>query len=363
MDQSFIQNPYPIYEELAKQGDIFWDQNHRSWCVTGYDLACEVLTDSHYSSNIGYFLTATTFPVKSRQNVKPLVDMIEQWLFYLDPPQHTVLRKKLGPEFSSKSMLKYSPDIKAITEEVCQQQSGEFDFVANVSEVITSQIMSVILDIPKEEAPRLVRWTLDVVGFLDAFVRTKYEYKPALQAAHEMHEYFGDDWALKSMLVGTGIETSMSFLSSVIYTLLQNPEQFDFLKKNPEHIDRAIDELFRFEPPVHLNVRSSKIDREIQGCDIKAGDVVSIFLAAANRDQRIYSNPHQFNIMRKHRKNLSFGHGIHYCLGRFLARLTARHCIEYILEQWPHIKLAEQEIEWTMGTSLRRLKSLRVKID
>jgi cytochrome P450 len=363
MDHEFIQNPYVAYAMRAKQGDVYWDQNYRSWCVIGYDAICEALTHASFSSDISYFLSTTTFPSKSRDKVKPLVDFFQQWMFYLDPPQHTQLRRKLSPAFSQQSIMGNQTAIKSIIKDVCDACTGEFDFVEQVAKSVAPRVMAHILGVPEADAPQLLQWTLDLTGFLDAFVRGKSEYQPAIKAMHQMQDYFKEDWILNAMLVATGIETTLSFLSSALYTLLSHPSQWALLKSQPKLLDQAIDELLRFEPPVHLNVRSAKEDLSFHGCDIKQGDVISLFLAAANRDARIFERPDQFDITRQNNPHLSFGYGIHYCLGRLLGRLTARVLISYILKHWPHVQLVDTDVTWVMGTSLRRLDALRVRCD
>ncbi len=363
MDQNFIQNPYPTYVQNAKQGDVYWDQHYRSWCVMGYDAAIEAMMHPQLSSDISTFLSSTTFPTKARKEVQPLVDFFQQWMFYLDPPKHTQLRQQLSPAFSQKKIAEHQSEIMSITAEVCGSQKGTFDFSKNIAHKVAPRVLANMLNLPQKDAPQLVAWTLELVDFLDAFVRTKKEYQPALKAMHEMQQYFSSDWVLNAMLVATGIETTMSFLPIALYTLLKHPDQWALLNKQPELVDQAVNELLRFEPPVHLNVRRAKENLLFYEHEIKQGDIISIFLASANRDARKFSHPNQLDITRKKNPHLSFGYGIHYCLGRLLGHSTTRACIAYILENWPRIQLANEDVSWVMGTSLRQLESLSVVID
>ncbi len=345
---------------MAQQGDVFWDQHYRSWCVLGYDAACQALTHADFSADISDFLLTTTFPRKAQSHVLPLVDFFKQWLFYLDPPQHTVLRRQLSTIFSQKAIAEYQPQVECIVAEVCGSQHGTFDFVTHVAQVIASRVMAHVLNLPADVAPQLLQWTFELAGFLDGFVRTPDTYQPALKAMQEMQSYFKSDWVLKTMLLTTGIDTTISFLSSAVYLLLQNPEQIMLLKNQPGLVDLALDEFIRFEPAAHLNVRRATCDLRFQGCDIKQGDMVSIFLAAANRDPRFFNEPNQLDLQRNPNPHLSFGYGIHYCLGRLLVRLTARTCIAYIFQHWPHLKQLDHTVIWTMGTSLRQIQLLTV---
>lgn len=368
---SFIQNPYPVYtDKLSLQGDIYWDEQYHLWCIMGYELACEALTDQRLSSETSSYLLETTFPRHQRIIAEPLIDYFKQWLFYHDPPAHTHLRKRISHAFSQQAVARYESIVSDVVESVCASLSGECDFVMQVAEVIPARVMARFLSLPEEDAALYVQWTLALSHFMDCLLRTPHEYQPALAALNEQKTYFSTlknewvspetHWTLLPMLLGTGIETTITFLANGLYVLLKHPEKWRQLQQQPELLDPAIDEVLRLEPPVHKTMRRAIVEFSYQHCDIKKDDMVAIFLASANRDPRIFTNPHEFNIYRESKLNLSFGYGVHYCLGRLLGRLVARHCFRYILQKWPTIQLQEDSVSWHMGTTLRRLESLRV---
>lgn len=362
MRDDFIQNPYPTYAMLAEKNDASWNQTYRSWCVYGYQAAIDAMSESTFSSQVSGFLLDTTFPTRSRPQVEPLISFLKQWMFYLDSPNHTLLRSKVSPAFSRKAIMTQEANIQSIIESTCRPLGAEFDFVNTVASKISPQVIANIMGLPKKDAPTLLRWTYAIADFLDAFVRTKALSSDALTAMRKMEQYFKHDWILNAMLITTGIETSVSLLSNLVYLLLKHPDQLTLLKNNPNLIDQAIDEALRFEPPVHLNVRCAKENLHFYGCDIKAGDMISIVLASANRDSRVIEDPNTFDITKKRKRHLSFGHGIHYCLGRELARLTAQQLLTYLLENWPAVQLTDPHVTWKMGTSIRRLKALKLLI-
>lgn len=352
--------------------DIYWNERDHLWCVMGYELTCEALTDQRLSSDTSGYLFQTTFPRNKRVVVQPLIDYFKQWLFYRDPPAHTVLRKQISHAFSQQAIARYESDVIDVVASVCSQLTGEFDFVAKVSKVIPARVMARFLSLPEKDAPLYVEWTLKLSEFMDCHVRTPHDYEPALKALNEQKIYFSTiknkwllpatDWTLLPMLLGTGIETTMSFLSSGLYVLLNHKEAWQQLQREPHLLDQAIDELLRFEPPVHKTLRQAAVDFSYQGSDIKKGDMVAIFLASANRDPRIFLNPDEFDITRSSKLNVSFGYGIHYCLGRLLGRLVARQCFRYFLTDWPDAQLKDTSVSWHIGATLRRLESLWIKV-
>lgn len=368
---SFIQNPYPVYaEKLLSQGDIYWDEQYHLWCIMGYELACEALTDQRLSSEISHHLLETTFPRDQRTIVEPLIDYFTQWIIYNDAPSHTLLRKQLSSAFSQQAIVQFEPHIIDVVQSVCAPLQGECDFVTEVAQIIPARIMARFLALPEQDAALYVQWTLALSEFMDARVRTPHEYRPALIALDEQKAYFSTiknngilpdaHWTLLPMLLETGIETTMTFLASGLYVLLKHPATWQQLQDAPDLLDRTIDELLRFESPAHKNMRRATVDFSYQHCDIKKGDMIAIFLASANRDPHVFIQPHEFNIHREPKLNLSFGYGIHYCLGRLLGRLVARHYFRYILQRWPVLQLQEDSVSWYMGTTFRRLKSLSI---
>ena len=368
---SFIQNPYVVYaDNLSTQGACYWDDSYHLWCVMSYKLACEALTDQRLSSDTSSYLLATTFPRHQRPMVEPLIDYFKHWLFYHDPPAHTQLRKHISHAFSQQAIAHYESIVGNVVESVCSQLSGEYDFVAQVAEVIPAKVMARFLSLPEEDAALYVQWTLALSEFMDCHLRTPHEYQPALAALNEQKKYFSArqnkwvlpdmHWTLLPMLLGTGIETTMTFLASGLHVLLKHPESWQRLQQQPDLLDRTIDELLRFEPPVHKTMRQATVDFSYDHADIKKGDMVAIFLASANRDPHIFENPHEFNMAREATLNLSFGYGIHYCLGRLLGRLVARDCFRYLLTHYPHMTLKNEPVSWHMGATLRRLTSLKI---
>ncbi|PHQ78870.1 MAG: hypothetical protein COB66_08020 [Coxiella sp. (in: Bacteria)] len=356
--------PYLFYDDLRKKGDVHWDEQQRRWQVLGYKPVCDLLKDERLSSDNTDILLETTFPRKQRDRVAPLIAHLKEWLFYSDPPEHTLLRRNVSDSFSQKSIVTYTTDVERIVADVCSTLSGEVDIVAQAANQIPPRVMAVFLDLPESDADLFLRWAFQMSEFITCPIRTPHEFQPALSVLNEQQAYFKDrdDWVMTAMLIATGIETSVSLLGGALLTLLQHPAQWQQLQQTPELLDQAIDEVLRFEPPVHRAIRCVKEDFDFEGHLFKKGDIVLLYLAAANRDATIYTNPAHFDITRANNPHLSFGYGIHYCLGRLLGRLTVRVYLKYLLEHAGNLTLVDKPAVWHTGPTLRRLESLWLNI-
>lgn len=353
---------YQLYEALRSRGDFFWSDYYRSWCVVSREVMCAVTTDARFSSRTANFLYETTFPRKQRDAVKPLIDYFDQWLFYVDPPAHTQQRRHFSHDFSRQKMSELQPVVAELVADTCETLSGEFDFMTEVASVLPTRVLAHMLGLPDKDTPLFFEWTQTLGRFLHAFSRTKAEYAPALAVLKEQADYFNapqSKWIDTAMLLSTGIETTMSFLGNGLYTLLMHPDVMQRLRVNPSLMAQTEDELLRLESPIQLIVRRVTEDMQFRGQQLKQNDVVSIFVGAVNRDPAVFLDPNTFNIDRKPNPQLAFGHGIHYCIGRLLARLIGRECFQYILKNWLQLQLVDKNPTWYMGASLHHVLQLQ----
>jgi hypothetical protein len=148
-----------------------------------------------------------------------------------------------------------------------------------------------------------------------------------------------------------------------MYTLLQHPEQLELLKRDPSLVPNAIEEMLRYEPPVQFMARFAQTDMEFFGKKIKKNQMILPIIGSANRDPRANENPDVFDVTRENIKHVSFGHGIHLCLGLNLARLEAKVAINSLLKHFPKMTLADQDIVWTNIPLVRGMENLLIDVD
>jgi cytochrome P450 len=164
------------------------------------------------------------------------------------------------------------------------------------------------------------------------------------------------------LLMIAGHETTTNLIGNGVLALLRNTDQKKMLAQNSDAIVSAVEELLRYDSPVQKMGRIALADIQIDGKQIKQGDLVCLSYAAGNRDPEQFAAPAQLDIMRKPNRHLAFGHGLHYCVGAALARLEAQIAINTILSRLPEIRLETEDLEWNRNLTLRGLKSLPVAL-
>ena len=165
------------------------------------------------------------------------------------------------------------------------------------------------------------------------------------------------------LVLVAGHETTTRLISNGVYTLLQHRDQLEKLKRDPELMSNAVEEMLRYEPPVQLMPRYALDDTEFYGKKIKKNQLIVPIIASANRDPSANENPDVFDITRKNIKHISFGYGPHLCLGLNLARLEAKIAFNMLFERFPNLTLADQEIVWTPIPLVRGMKNLIVNLN
>ena len=162
------------------------------------------------------------------------------------------------------------------------------------------------------------------------------------------------------LLLVAGHETTTRLIGNGMYLLMKNRDQMEKLKANPALVENAVEEVLRYEPPVAIIPRFALEDTEFYGRKIKKHQLIVPIMASANRDPAANPNPDVFDIEREDIKHVSFGHGIHLCLGLNLARLEGRIAFRKLLERFPDMTMAEQELEWTPIPLVRGMENLIV---
>jgi cytochrome P450 len=293
---------------------------------------------------------------------------------FQDPPDHTRFRRLISKSFTPRSISAMEPKIELIVsrllDEVTKKES--FNLVDDFSFQLPSLVICELLGMPIEKQEDLKRWADGLAGFIaSAQVTTekaKFAETVALEAQDYLKQLFEEirknpgenllsrvltappeddkltDQELAALTVNlffAGFETTEGLISNMVRALSDNPDQLELLRNNPELIDPAVEETLRFDSSIQKQSRIAGEDIEIYDQKIKKGDYVHFMIGAANRDPLRFSNPERFDITRKDAGNVSFGHGIHFCIGAPLARLEARIAIRQLIERMPQIKVID----------------------
>ena len=165
-----------------------------------------------------------------------------------------------------------------------------------------------------------------------------------------------------ALLLAAGNETTTNLIGNGLVALLRHPDQWARLRAEPALIDSAVEELLRWDSPVQFTARMPTTDLDFHGHRFRKGEAVIVVLGSANRDPAVFENPERLDIARADNRHVSFGHGVHFCLGAQLARLEGRIALGRLVERFPDLRLCSEALRWRRLTFLRGLEALPVRV-
>lgn len=316
-------------------------------------------------------------------------------MLFADPPDHTRLRSLVSKAFTPRVIETLRPRVEALVDRMLDgvTRRGAMDVIADLAYPLPVTVISDMLGVPREDNERIHHWSLDVARSLDAIAMPVEADVMARgrEASRGLHDYFrqlcavrrkeprddllsgliaaeeaGDRLSEKELLSTclllyvAGHETTVNLIGNGLLALLRHREEWDRLVADPGLIPAAVEELLRFDGPVHRTGRQPRVDVEIGGTAIPAGSLVIGILPAANRDPAQFPDPDRLDVGRRPERHLAFGWGIHICLGAPLARLETQVALQRLVTRWPGLRLASEAVEWRAGATLRGLRALPV---
>ena len=387
----FLDNPYPTYHRFLDEGPI-----HRVAMGPGfqaafsYNLVSSLLKDSRFSARRTGALVLN-LPPEHREQYAPLVKMLGLWLLFMDPPEHSRLRKLMNKGFSPAATEALRPRIESLVDTMLDDLAGqsEVDLMPHLAHPFPAKVIAYLLDAPDSMHVDLIRWSDAVAMMVGNPARNAEQLTAAQNALLSLTDFFrtlvaerrrnpGTDlisllleieadgevltedelYGQCIMLLFGGHETTRNLIGNGILTLLQHPSQLAQLRDNPSLIRSCVEELLRFQSPVQYISRLAKEDMEIEGAPLRAGEPILIMLGAANRDPKQFKDPDTFDPARLNNPHLAFGAGTHFCIGNAIARLEAQTAILKTIQRFPKLHLATQPATWTPNYALRGLNSL-----
>jgi cytochrome P450 len=314
-------------------------------------------------------------------------------LLSLDPPDHTRLRSLVNKAFTPRRIESLRPRIEQTVDDLlgAVNDASPFDIIQTLAYPLPVIVIAAMLGIPPEDRDRFKVWSDDLARTLEPTMSAR-EGQRAVQSVRELKSYFstiiderrrqprsdlisdlvaveieGDKLshdellALLILLLVAGNETTTNLIGNGLLALLRHPQQFQRLRENPALIDSAVEELLRYDSPVQTDSRIALTDIVIRGRQIKKGDVLLLLIGAANRDPDMFANPDQLDIARSENSYISFGRGIHHCLGAPLALLEGQIAFRKLIEHFADIRIAATP-RFRDHVVLRGLRSLWVEV-
>ena len=372
------QQPYAFYARMRRDRPVADDATSNLWAVYRYDDVKRVLTDYRTFSSDRARIEHPAFTENDRQ-------LRGNSLIGTDPPRHRQLRDLVSRAFTPRAVANLEPRIGAIANDLLDQalQSDCFDLVRDFSDPLPVIVIAEMLGIPTEDRAIFKRWSDDLIGESEGFSdgETREGMARRRSSLAEMDRYFcqiiarrrqqprddlitglvqaeidgrrlSDDELLAfcTLLLVAGNVTTTNLIGSAVLCLIEHRDQFDRLRADPALLPSAIEEVLRFEPPAQAIVRVTAAETSIGGKSIGKGAMVAGFIGSANRDEAVFANPDTFDVARSPNPHLSFGAGIHFCLGAPLARLESRVALRCLLDRTTDLELADRNaIAYTRG--------------
>ncbi|KLK99352.1 cytochrome P450 [Bacillus pumilus] len=374
-------HPFNWYANMRQTSPVHFDEASQTWSVFTYEEAKRVTIDND---------TFSSQPPKDRRKHSLMKTMV-----MMDPPNHTRIRSIVSKAFTPRVMKSWEPRIQQLMEELMAELEGkqEIDLVQDISYPLPVIVIAELLGVPSEHKQSFKEWSDILVSmpkseneedvaewqkirdkgeadmmafFADIIERKRQNLGDDLISLLIQAEEIGDKLSADelipfcNLLLLAGNETTTNLISNLIFSLLEQPGTYEALAQSPELIPRAVEEAVRFRAPAPSIVRYVTVDTELGGKMLKKGDNVIVFLASANRDERQFSNAHEFDIHRHPNPHIGFGHGIHFCLGAPLARLEACTAIKTLMERYKELELLSY-VPMT-SSSMYGLKELKLRV-
>lgn len=391
-----VRDPYPFFERMRRDVPVQWNDEYRAWFVYRYEDVFAALRSPAFSSDRVRPVFERHLSEEQKAKRKPTFDVLMNWLVFLDPPEHTRLRRLVMPAFTPKAIAAWRPRIEAVVRETLEELRGreEFDLIADFAYPIPAVVIAELMGVPREDRDKFKEWSDEILTLVFGAATTGDRRARAQRALVELTDYIrahvaelrrhperedvisamlaagGDEDPLTdqelvatcALLIFGGHETTTNFLANGIRALNRHPEQLALLRDRPELIGAAVEELLRYDGPSKMVMRRLVEDVEMGGVTMRAGDNVYLVQSSANHDPEAFDDPEALNIERKPNPHVAFGFGIHHCLGNILARLEGNVGFTEFIKVFPTIEEREPTQEWLPTLISRGMVSFPVRV-
>jgi cytochrome P450 len=383
-------DPYPLFRRLRCEDPVHEDPSGAGWMVTRYDDIASVLSDPRFSA-------ARLLPRdKGGSTTNPVQAALARQMLFLDPPDHTRLRKLFAKAFSPGRLEHLRPQILQLTTELldrAEDAGGRIDYMRDFAGPLPVTVIAQMLGMPAEDRPRLRDWSASFGRLINGRIRSDAETAEAQQGILAFIDYFsqlieerrrlpqndmlsdliaveemGDRLSTEELimnlilLLAAGHGTTTHLLGNGLFALLRHPDQWKLLVEDPAIAPAAVNELLRFDAPVQATSREALEDVPLGDKVIVKGQRVRVLLGSANRDDAHFNDPDTLDLKRSGARIISFGHGIHACLGVALARLEAQVALPELARRFPRARVLAEAPERTLSVSFRGFQSLPVSL-
>ena len=389
LDPDVLANPYPLFHRLRSEDPVHWDPFLHTWVVTRYADVLEVL----HRFSAARTHTPEKLEMMGLSDMSPIAQLMVRLLLFMDPPQHTRLRKLASHAFTPARVAVLRTHIREIVHALLDrvERNRRMDVIRDLAEPLPAIVTAEMLGVPVGDRDRLKAWSADFAEMLGNFQHNPEQAPRMLRTVHEMSSYFRDavreqrdaprqglvaslisaevdgDRLTDEEIIATcivtmvgGQETTTNLIGNGILTLLRNPEELQRLRGDLSLIPSAVEEMLRYESPSQHTGRLAAEDTELGGKVIRKRQAVMAVMAAANRDPERFPDPDRFDVTRQDNRHLAFGYAAHFCFGAALARLEAQETFDALLRRLPDFHLEPSPLVWRNNLGLRGVTELNV---
>ena len=390
-DLDFIADPYPLYAELRAEEPVRYDEATDHWLISRYEDVNALLRDRRFGRTYRHLAGHAEMghPDLPEWHA-PFWDLIDAGILDMEPPNHTRVRRLVSKAFTPRFVEGLRPRVQAIMDDLVDAiaGAGEFDLL-QVAEPLPVTVIAEMLGVPETDRQHLRPWSADIckmyelnpsVDMQREAVRASNEFSAYLrELARERRREPGDDLIsqlasvldegerlTEDELVGTcvlllnaGHEATVNSTLLGWWSLFRNPDRLKELRADRSLLPNAIEELLRFDTPLQMFERWVLEPFEFHGARIPRGAELGLLFGSANRDPSVFDRPDELDLSREPNPHLSFGAGIHFCLGAPLGRQELQISFATLMDRFPNLELAD-EPRWKPNYVIRGLEGLRV---
>lgn len=393
LDPANRANPYPLYDDIRARGPLVFPDGNL--VVFSRYADCDEVFRHPSSASDRLKSTVAQRAIAAGEPARPFG---QPGFLFLDPPDHTRLRKLAQKAFAPRVIKALEGEVATLVEAMLDDiaTAGRFDVITDLAYPLPVAVICRLLGVPIEDEPEFGRASALLAQSLDPFVTFTGElpagFEERLKAGKWLREYLrglidrrrsdprddlisgliaaeedGDQLteeeivATCNLLLIAGHETTVNLIANGILAMLQNRRHWTALAADPQRAAAIVEETLRYDPPVQLAGRVAAEELTIGGTTVPKGDNMMLLLAAAQRDPAIYAEADVFDPERANLRHLGFGHGAHFCLGAPLARLEARIAFTALTARFPQARLGSEPV-YKPNVTLRGLSSLDVTV-